>query len=52
MSIIVSHWFQLSAAPVSVAVPEPGRIVGLFGMAGMMGLGLFWQRRRSAALNV
>ena len=35
-----------------VSVPEPSRVAAILGMVGMMGLGLFWQRRRTAAVNV
>ncbi len=38
-----------NAPPPTSPVPEPSRIVGLLGMAGLGLIGLAWRRRRAAA---
>ncbi|HEV2968643.1 MAG TPA: hypothetical protein VGY55_01565 [Pirellulales bacterium] len=53
ITIFVPSGGQVSlTADTQVVAPEPPRVVGILSLAGMMGLGLFWQRRRAMALHV
>jgi hypothetical protein len=50
MDVTLAGGQSVSAVGSTSAVPEPSRVIALVGLAGMLGLGLVWQARRSSSL--
>ncbi len=49
MDVTLSGLHQsVTATGSTAAVPEPSRVIALAGLAGMLGLGLVWQARRTS----